>query len=142
MFTIYRHFGDFIKCIFTIFLQIQPENNFLPTSKHRQARVRRFLVFICTTASFIAQILSSKYVLKWDAILALDTKQWIGKDIPSNAQKLLFADLVNSHTLVNTNKFYFFHNKTADSVNNLWNYTHRNAVFDSLRCYYFNLLMF
>ena len=32
--TIYKHFGDFAKCIFTIFLQIQPENNFLPTSKH------------------------------------------------------------------------------------------------------------
>ena len=36
-FTIYKHFGDFVKRIFTILLQIKHENNFLPTSKHRQA---------------------------------------------------------------------------------------------------------
>ena len=29
-FTIYKHSGDFFKCIFTILLQIQHENNFLP----------------------------------------------------------------------------------------------------------------
>ena len=29
-------FWDFFKCIFTILLQIQHENNFLPTSKHRE----------------------------------------------------------------------------------------------------------
>ena len=34
---------DFVKCILTILLQIQHENNFLRTSKHRQANVRRFL---------------------------------------------------------------------------------------------------
>ena len=34
LFTIYKHFGDFVKCIFTILLQIQHENNFLSTSKH------------------------------------------------------------------------------------------------------------
>ena len=44
LFTIYEHFGDVVKCIFTILLQIQNENNILPTSKHRQAKVRRFLV--------------------------------------------------------------------------------------------------
>ena len=32
----------FRKCIFTILLQIQHENHFLPTSKHRQAKVCRF----------------------------------------------------------------------------------------------------
>ena len=37
LFTIYKHFGDFVKCIFMILLQIQQENNFLPTNKHRQA---------------------------------------------------------------------------------------------------------
>ena len=42
-----------------------------------------FLVFACTTALFIAQILSSKNVLKRDAILAPVAKQWIAKDIPS-----------------------------------------------------------
>ena len=26
----YKHFGDFVKCIFMILLQIQHENNFLP----------------------------------------------------------------------------------------------------------------
>ena len=30
---IYKHFGDFVKCFFTILLQIQYENNFLLTSK-------------------------------------------------------------------------------------------------------------
>ena len=35
LFTIYKHFGDFVKCIFAILMQIQPENNFLPTSEHR-----------------------------------------------------------------------------------------------------------
>ena len=42
-----------------------------------------FLVFVCTTASFIAQISSSQNVLKQDANLAPVAKQWIAKDIPS-----------------------------------------------------------
>ena len=83
LFTIYEHFGDFVKCIFTILLQIQNENNILSTSKHRQAKVRRFLVFVYTTASFFAQILSPENVSKRDAILAPVAKQWIAKDIPS-----------------------------------------------------------
>ena len=64
LFAIYRHRG-FVKDIFTILLQIQNEN-FLPTSKHRQAEVRRFLarVFVYTTASFIAQISSFENVSK------------------------------------------------------------------------------
>ena len=36
--TIYKHFGGFCQLL----LQIQHENNFLPTSIHRQAKVRRF----------------------------------------------------------------------------------------------------
>ena len=44
--TIYKHFGDYVKCIFTILLQIQHENNFLPTSKHRQGKVRIFRVTV------------------------------------------------------------------------------------------------
>ena len=43
LFTIKKHFEHFVKCIFTILLQIQDENNFLPTSKHWQSKVRRFL---------------------------------------------------------------------------------------------------
>ena len=42
-----------------------------------------FLVFVCTTASFIAQISSSKNVLKRHAILPRVAKQWIAKDIRS-----------------------------------------------------------
>ena len=42
-----------------------------------------FLVFICTTASFTAQMSSTENVLKQDAILAPVAKQWIAKDIPS-----------------------------------------------------------
>ena len=82
---------------FTILLQIQHENNFLPTSKHRQANFVAFLIFVCTTASFFAQISSSENVLKRDAILAP-----VAKGMPSyrnqseNAQKLLFTDLVNT----------------------------------------------
>ena len=42
-----------------------------------------FLVFVCTTASFIAQISSSQNGAKRDAILAPVAKQWRAKDIPS-----------------------------------------------------------
>ena len=42
-----------------------------------------FLVFVCTTASFIAQISSSENVSKRDAIFAPVPRQWIAKDIPS-----------------------------------------------------------
>ena len=60
---------------FTILLQIQHENDFLPTSENRQAKVQRFADFFCTTASFIAQISSSENVSKRDAILAPVEKQ-------------------------------------------------------------------
>ena len=42
-----------------------------------------FLVFACTTASFIAQISSFENVSKRDAILTPVAKQWIAKGIPS-----------------------------------------------------------
>ena len=42
-----------------------------------------FLVFACTTASFIAQISFLENVSKRDAILPPVAKQWIAKDIPS-----------------------------------------------------------
>ena len=65
-------------------LQIQHENNFLPTNEHRQAKGCRSLgIFFCTTASFIAQISSSENVSKQDATLAPVAKQWIAEDIPS-----------------------------------------------------------
>ena len=42
-----------------------------------------FLVFVCKTASFIAQIRWTENVLNRDAILAPVAKQWIAKDILS-----------------------------------------------------------
>ena len=42
-----------------------------------------FLVFVCTTASFIAWISCYENVSKWDAILAPVAKQLIAKDILS-----------------------------------------------------------
>ena len=42
-----------------------------------------FVVFVCSTASFIAQISSTENISKRDAILAPVAKQWIAKDIPS-----------------------------------------------------------
>ena len=55
---------------------------YLPVNTDKP-KVVTFLVFVCTTASFIAQISSSENVLKRDAILAPVPKQWIAKDIPS-----------------------------------------------------------
>ena len=55
---------------------------YLPVNTDKP-KVVAFLVFVCTTASFIAQISSSENVLKRDAILAPVAKQWIAKDIPS-----------------------------------------------------------
>ena len=84
LFTFYKNVGDFVKCVITILLQIQQENNFLPTWVNTdRPELVAFLVFVCTTASFIAQILSSENFSKWDAILTSVTKQWIAKDIPS-----------------------------------------------------------
>ena len=70
LFTIYKHFGDFVKCIFTILLQIQHENNFLPTSEHRQAKVRRFLG-ICLYDCFIYR---SNFVFR----KCLETRRHLG----------------------------------------------------------------
>ena len=68
-------FRDIVKSIFTILLQIRHGNNFPPTRKRRQAKVVNFLVFVCTTPSFIVQISSSENVLKRDAILVPVAKQ-------------------------------------------------------------------
>ena len=69
-------FWGFFKCIFTILLHIQHENNFLPIPVDTdKAKLVAFLVFVCTTASFIAQISCSENVSKRDAILGPVTKQ-------------------------------------------------------------------
>ena len=43
---------------------------YLPVNTNKP-KIVTFLVFVCTTASFIAQISSSENALKWDAILSL-----------------------------------------------------------------------
>ena len=80
LFTIYKHFGDFVKCIFTIFgCKFSMKVIFyLPVNTDKPKFVA-FLVFVCTTASFIAQISSFENVSKRDAILAPVAKQWIAK---------------------------------------------------------------
>ena len=52
-----------------------------------------FLVFLCTTASYIAQIPSSENVLKRDAILASVAKKGLAKDIPSYGSQLKRAKI-------------------------------------------------
>ena len=69
-------FRGFYQVHFTILLQIRHENHFLLTGEHRQAKVA-FLVFVCITATFIAQISSSENVSKRDAILAPVAKHGI-----------------------------------------------------------------
>ena len=46
-----------------------------------------FLIFVGTTASFIAKISPSENVSKRIAILAAVAKQWIANDIPSYASQ-------------------------------------------------------
>ena len=53
---------------------------YLPVNTNRPQFVA-LLVCVCTTASFVAQMLYPENVSKWDAILAQVTKQWIAKDI-------------------------------------------------------------
>ena len=53
---------------------------YLPVNTNRPKFVA-LLVCVCTTASFVAQMLYPENVSKWDAILAQVTKQWIAKDI-------------------------------------------------------------
>ena len=67
--TFQVRFGDFLAN------KIQQENNFLPTRKHRQAEVCRFLG-ICLNDCFIyrANFVFRKFLLKRDAILASVTK--------------------------------------------------------------------
>ena len=56
---------------------------YLPANNEKPNFVA-FLVFVCTTSSFIAQISSFEIVSKRDdAILAPVAKQWIAKDSPS-----------------------------------------------------------
>ena len=51
-FIMYKHSGDFFKCIFTILLKIQHEIFSTYTSRHRQGKVSRFFG-ICLRDCFI-----------------------------------------------------------------------------------------
>ena len=114
LFTIYKHFGDFVKCIFTILLQIQHENNFLPTSKHWQAKFRRFSgiflydCFISCSNSVFWKCLE----MRWHLGPSRKTVNSQGyselQGANQNARKLLFTDLVN------TNNIYFSDIKPAN----------------------------
>ena len=55
---------------------------YLPVNTDKPTFVA-FLVVVCTTTSFNAQISSFENVSKRDAILAPVAKQWIAKVIPS-----------------------------------------------------------
>ena len=69
----YPKYGKVLVPLQTILLTtISPEGEV----NSGQAKVRRFLGIVWTTASFIAQICSSKSVLKRDAILAPVAKQY------------------------------------------------------------------
>ena len=79
LFTIYKHFGNFVKCILRFCCKFSMKIIFYLTSEHREATEKpkfvAFLVFVCTNASFIAQISSSGNVSKRDTILAPVAKQ-------------------------------------------------------------------
>ena len=51
-FAIYKHFGDFVKCIFTILLRIQHEITFYLPVNTDKSKFVAFLVVVCATASF------------------------------------------------------------------------------------------
>ena len=96
------------SALFTTVLQIQNENNFLPTSKHRQTKVRPFLGICLYVASFIAQISSTRchktrrHLSSGRETANSQTFRVTGSN--QNAQKLLFTDLVNNKTKYGFNK--------------------------------------
>ena len=87
-------FREFCLVYFYIFVENYRDNNFLPTSKHWQPKFVTFLVFVCTTASCIAQISSFENVSKLQhTILALVAKQWIAKNILSDWSQPKHAEI-------------------------------------------------
>ena len=96
---------------------------YLPVNIDKQKFVA-FLVFLCTTASFIAQIPSSENVSKQDAILAPIAKQWIAKDIPSYGRQSKRAK-IDIHWFGKYLKKIFFLLDTLQKVDNI----HRATLF-------------
>ena len=99
MFTIYKHFGDFVKCILRFCCKFSIR---IPTSRHRQAKVRRFLG-ICLYDYFIYR---TNFVFRKSRN---ETPSWLRSQnseklkifrvtgANQSAQKLLFTDLVNTN---------------------------------------------
>ena len=73
---------------FTILLQIQYENNFPPTSEHRQTKFVALLVFVCMNASFIYKFRLPKLSRNETPSMGPVAKQCIAKDIPSYESQL------------------------------------------------------
>ena len=70
LFTIYKHFRDFVKWLLRLLLQIQHENNFLITNKHQQAKVRHFsgisfYDYFIKSLKFHLQKMSWNEMLSW-----------------------------------------------------------------------------
>ena len=92
--TVYKHFADFVKYIFTILLQTQHENNFLPTCEHQQTKVRRFLgIFLCDCFIYRSNFAFRK-CLETIRHLGYGCKHWIAKDIPSYGSQSKRAKIV------------------------------------------------
>ena len=99
MSTIYEHFRDFVKCISRFFCNFSMKIIFyLPVNTDKPKFVVFFLVFVCTNASFNAQISSSKNASKRCAIYRLRNSQALFRitDVIRNACKLVFTDLVKT----------------------------------------------
>ena len=114
LFTIYKYFGDFVKCIFTILLQIQHENNFLPisTCKCRQLSQRQPL-----SCYLFVQLLHLSLKYRLPKMPQSEIPPWLwsqNSEQPrifrvsganQNMRKVLFTDQVNTylHCLSNFN---------------------------------------
>ena len=101
MFTIYRHFGDFFKCIFTILFKFSMKITFyLPLNNDKQTFVT-FLEFFCRLHNLLLKFRLSKMSRN-------ETPSWLrsqNSEYPmifrvtranQNARKLLFTDSVNT----------------------------------------------
>ena len=101
MFTIYKHFGDFFKCIFTILFKFSMKITFyLPLNNDKQKFVT-FLEFFCRLHNLLLKFRLSKMSRN-------ETPSWLrsqNSEYPmifrvtranQNARKLLFTDSVNT----------------------------------------------
>ena len=81
LFTMYKHFGDFFQLHLYDFVANSAWKSF--STYQSTLTSQRSSLFVCTTASFIAQSSSFENVSERDAILTSVAEQWIAKDIQS-----------------------------------------------------------